>query len=111
MPSVFNHLATSLPSLISDKCEYPPPGKTTIAAPVAVSFGARYGVIVGMSCGSLPTAFGAPFSQREIGVCALTKPANTERTITANTESCFIYLFCDLSGVTLSQKLVGDDAE
>ena len=39
-----------------------------IAAPVAFSFGGKYGVSVGVSAGSCPTAPGAPSGQRTIGV-------------------------------------------
>src|ERR1043165_2058945 len=41
-----------------------------IAAPVAFSFKGRYGVSVGISTASFPTAPGAPSGQRMIGVCA-----------------------------------------
>src|SRR5262245_1822339 len=65
MPIVFSHSATGRPSC-SAKWLYPPPGQTTIAAPLAFPFGGRKGVKVGMSSGSLPSAPGAPEGQRAI---------------------------------------------
>ena len=97
MPSELSHLATSLPSLMSDKCEYPPPGQITIAAP-GVALWTRKGVIVGMSCGSFPTALGAPVGQRTIGGdWAAADMTSIEINIMNNAKICLIDLFVGAS--------------
>src|SRR5690242_2870771 len=93
MPSELSHLATSLPSLISERCEYPPPGKTTTAA-LGASCSIRNGVMVGMSCGSLPTACGAPAGHRTIDSdCDIVNGTSMESKTIANKTIFLIGLF------------------
>ena len=81
-----------------------------IAEPVAVSFSAGNGVIIGISSGSFPTAFGAPFAQSGIGVCALVTAAKAKSVKANNRAKCFIDLCSDFCCLPLPQKLICDHA-